>query len=67
MVGITPTMLTKCLVELEDSGLVHREQFNEIPPRVEYSLTQQGLALLPALDELYRWADAQMHHTEQKK
>jgi DNA-binding HxlR family transcriptional regulator len=61
VVGITPTMLTKCLVELEGAGLVHREQYLEIPPRVEYSLTEQGLTLLPALDELYRWADAQMH------
>ena len=61
VVGITSTMLTKCLVELEGSGLVHREQYAEIPPRVEYSLTEQGKTLLPALDELYRWADAQMH------
>ena len=59
--GITPTMLTKCLVELEEAGLVHREQFNEIPPRVEYSLTEREKTLLPALDELYQWADAQMH------
>ena len=61
VVGITPTMLTKCLVELEEAGLVHREQFNEIPPRVEYSLAERGKTLLPALDELYQWADAQMH------
>ncbi|MDO4537064.1 MAG: helix-turn-helix domain-containing protein [Coriobacteriales bacterium] len=61
VVGITPTMLTKSLVELEESGLVHREQYAEIPPRVEYSLTERGKTLLPALDELYRWADAQMH------
>lgn len=54
-------MLTKCLVELEESGLVHREQYAEIPPRVEYSLTDQGRTLLPTLDELYRWADTQMH------
>lgn len=61
MVGITPTMFTKCLVELEGSGLVHREQYAEIPPRVEYSLTDQGRTLLPTLYELYRWADTQMH------
>lgn len=61
VVGITPTMLTKCLVELEEAGLVHREQYPEIPPRVEYSLTKQGMTLLPALDELYRWADTQIH------
>ena len=41
-------MLTKCLVELEDSGLVHREQYAEILPRVEYSLIEQGKTLLSA-------------------
>ena len=38
-----------------------RQVYPEVPPRVEYSLTEQGKTLLPALDELYRWADAQMH------
>ena len=44
---ITNTMLTKTLRELEDLGIVRREQFNEIPPHVEYSLAEQGRALLP--------------------
>lgn len=48
-------------MELEESDLVHREQYAEIPPRVEYSLTDQGRMLLPTLDELYRWADTKMH------
>ncbi len=45
--GITNTMLTKALRELEEDGLVSREQFNEIPPHVEYSLTEMGRDLLP--------------------
>jgi len=50
--GISSIMLTKRLRELVDSGIVHREQFNEIPPRVEYSLTELGLKLCPALHML---------------
>ena len=53
--GVTNMMLTKCLRELEDFGLVHRRQYNEIPPRVEYSLTESGKKLLPALEALYAW------------
>lgn len=53
--GVTNMMLTKCLRELEDFDLVHRMQYNEIPPRVEYSLTERGKTLLPALEALYAW------------
>ena len=55
MRGVTNIMLTKCLRELEQAGLVHREQYNEVPPRVEYSLTDEGLSLLPALNNLFDW------------
>ena len=54
--GITNTMLTKALRELEEDGLIHREQFNEIPPHVEYSLTEQGKELWPILHRLVHWA-----------
>ena len=43
--GISKTMLSSTLRKLEEYGLVHREQFNEIPPHVEYSLTEGGNAL----------------------
>lgn len=49
VVGITPTMLTKCLVEQEEKGLIHRTQYNTIPPKVEYRLTEQGKMLLTTL------------------
>ena len=42
VVGITPTMLTKCLRELEADRLLSRTQYNTIPPTVEYSLAEQG-------------------------
>ena len=58
--GITNMMLTKCLRELEDYGLVIRRQYNEVPPRVEYSLTERGKKLLPALAELYAWGREQL-------
>ena len=54
--AITNTMLTTTLRELQSYGVVHREQFNEIPPHVEYSLTEKGLALFPVFYELAKWA-----------
>ena len=53
--GITNTMLTTSLRELESDGLISRTQYNEIPPKVEYSLTESGKKLLPALEALYAW------------
>lgn len=60
--GITNMMLSQSLKELESNGLVTRVQYMEIPPRVEYLLTESGRSLLPALDELARWGTAQMKH-----
>ncbi len=60
MVGITPTMLTKCLRELEADGLVRRTQYPTIPPTGEYTLADRGRKLIPALEEVYRWAETQM-------
>ncbi len=64
MPGITNTMLTKSLRELEASDLVKREVFDTIPPKVEYSLTDSGKNLLPALNELYKWGAAKMERDE---
>lgn len=54
---ITNTMLSATLKDLERMGIIHREQFNEIPPRVEYSLTEKGRDLLPVFTELARWGE----------
>ena len=47
--------LSKQLKELEADGLVHREQYNEVPPRVEYSLTKDGETLAPILNMMSEW------------
>ena len=60
VVGITATMLTKYLRELERDRLVKRTQYNTIPPTVEYSLTERGITLIPALESVYSWAEEQM-------
>ena len=53
--NITKSMLSTALKELEENGLVTRIQFNEIPPRVEYSLTDKGRGLFPIFYDIYRW------------
>ncbi|WP_432404053.1 winged helix-turn-helix transcriptional regulator [Wukongibacter sp. M2B1] len=53
--GITNMMLSQSLKEMEAYGLVNRKQYMEIPPRVEYSLTEEGLSLIPALKSLAKW------------
>ncbi|MFC4304026.1 winged helix-turn-helix transcriptional regulator [Cohnella boryungensis] len=53
--GITGTMLTNCLKELCENGIVHREQYFEIPPRVEYSLTKSGEELGPIIESIVVW------------
>lgn len=54
---ITNTMLTSTLRDLEALGIVSREQFNEIPPHVEYSLTEKGRKLTPVFMEIARWGE----------
>lgn len=52
---ITNAMLTNALKELEADGLVHREPYSEIPPRVEYTLTPKGRDLLPVFYAICQW------------
>ena len=54
--GISPKTLTDRLKELKKSGLIIREIFAEIPPRVEYSLTQDGIELRDLMIPLMEWA-----------
>lgn len=58
--GVTPKMLTQALRELEDDGLITRKVYVEVPPRVEYQLTETGTGLLPFLQLLRDWAKQQM-------
>lgn len=52
---ITRKVLTEQLKELEEDGIILREYHNELPPRVEYSLTLKGLELLPILTTIVEW------------
>lgn len=55
LTGITNIMLTRSLRELEAAKLIHRIQYSDIPPHVEYSLSEEGENLLPALNIIKEW------------
>ena len=59
--GVTQKVLTQTLRDLERFGLVSREIFPEVPPRVEYSLTPLGRSLVKVLEELRAWIDTHTH------
>lgn len=58
--GITEKMLIQQLRELESDGIVHREVYREVPPKVEYSLTEFGVSLNQALVPLGAWGKKHM-------
>lgn len=49
--------LSSTLKELEADGLVHRQEYPQIPPKVEYSLTKRGKSLIPILDSMCEWGE----------
>jgi DNA-binding HxlR family transcriptional regulator len=55
--GISTVVLKRTLSELEYDEIIHREQYNEVPPRVEYSLTPLGHDLLPVFYAMAEWAE----------
>lgn len=55
--GITQKVLTNNLRQMEASGLVKRKVYAEVPPRVEYSLTETGLSLKPVLNSMVEWGN----------
>jgi DNA-binding HxlR family transcriptional regulator len=57
---ISQKMLSTTLKSLEADGLVHRKVFPEIPPRVEYGLTERGRSIIPHLNGLMEWANENM-------
>ena len=57
--GVSQKVLTAQLRDLETDGVVHRTVLPEVPPRVEYALTDLGVALLPVLDGLHAWGERQ--------
>ncbi|WP_018750021.1 winged helix-turn-helix transcriptional regulator [Paenibacillus sanguinis] len=54
---ITQRMLTLQLRELEDDGIVHREVYRQVPPKVEYSLTPFGTTLIPIIERMKEWGE----------
>ena len=54
---ITYKTLSATLKELEADQLVHREEYPQIPPKVEYSLTERGKSLIPILDQMCDWGE----------
>ena len=55
--SVSQKVLTANLRDMEQNGLVHREVFAEVPPRVEYSLTELGRSLKPILDAMWNWGE----------
>ena len=55
--GISQKVLTNNLRDMEKNGLIHREVFAQVPPKVEYSLTDTGLSLKPILESMGKWGD----------
>ncbi len=55
--GVTQKMLTQQLREMQRNGLVERKVFAQVPPKVEYSLTNLGISLRPVVDAMCRWGD----------
>jgi len=55
--SISYKTLSSALKELERDQLVHREEYPQIPPKVEYSLTERGKSLIPILDGMCAWGD----------
>lgn len=55
--SISYKTLSSTLKKLESDGLIHREEYPQIPPKVEYSLTERGKSLMPILDQMCTWGE----------
>jgi len=60
--GISDRILTKQLRELEQDGIVGRKVYPEVPPKVEYYLTELGFTLLPIVDDMWSWGKENMKY-----
>ena len=56
MYNITDAVLASTLKDLIEDGLIDRKSYDEIPPRVEYSLTEKGLSVVPILQSICKWS-----------
>ncbi|MDK0520137.1 helix-turn-helix domain-containing protein [Streptomyces sp. ML-6] len=65
--GVSEKMLVQHLREMEEDGLVHREVYAVVPPRVEYSLTEHGVTLNTALESLAEWGQERIRRIGAEK
>lgn len=65
--GVSERMLTQQLRELEEDGIVHREVYAEVPPKVEYSLTEYGKTLRPITEVMCEWGQRHVKRLKAKK
>jgi len=65
--GVSERMLIQQLRELEDDGIVHREVYAEVPPKVEYSLTEYGKTLRPITEVMCEWGQRHVKRIKAKK
>ncbi len=63
---ISQKVLTSNLRQMEDDGLIHRKVYAEVPPRVEYTLTELGYSLKPVLDAMWAWGEGYKSKLEGK-
>lgn len=63
---ISQKVLTSNLRAMEEAGIVRREAFAEVPPRVEYSLTELGQTLKPVLDAMWAWGENYKEHLREE-
>ncbi len=66
LAGISPRTLSLRLRALEEEGIVERDTFGEVPPRVEYALTEKGRALLPIIDDMRSYGERWLGDTDRR-
>lgn len=60
--NITYKMLSAQLKELESDGIIIRKEYLQIPPKVEYSLSERGISIIPVLNEMCNWGNTNYHN-----
>lgn len=66
LTGITHKMLSRQLKELEKEKLIHRKEYYQIPPKVEYSLSKRGETIIPILNLMCEWGEANSPYNSRK-
>ncbi|GIN95296.1 hypothetical protein J6TS1_11660 [Siminovitchia terrae] len=67
MPNITQKMLTKQLRELEEEDIIERVVYPQVPPKVEYSISEYGKSLQPVLNVMHEWGSAHTQHMQEKR